>query len=73
MYGKRLYKSTDDELVSGVLGGLAEYWDADPTMIRFIFVILALAGFGGVLLILYAIASFIIPEPPKKVKKRRNK
>ena len=72
MNGKRLYKSSDDVVVSGILGGLAEYWNTDPTIIRLLFVLLSLGGLGVVLLILYIIGDYIIPYKPKK-KKRRNK
>lgn len=41
---KRLYRSTTDFKISGVCGGLAEYFNIDPTIIRVIFLILLLPG-----------------------------
>mgnify|MGYP000020090139 CR=1 FL=1 len=41
---KRLYKSSTDKKVCGVCGGIANYFDVDPTVIRLIWVIFTLAG-----------------------------
>lgn len=73
MDSKRLYKSNDDIVLNGVLGGLAEYLNTDPTLVRFVFVLISLAGGGGVLLILYLVATFIMPEKPQKNTKGRKK
>ena len=60
MTEKRLARSTTDKMVAGVAGGLAEYFNVDPTLIRLIFVILALAGGPGVLI--YLILWLVMPE-----------
>ena len=57
---KRLYKSSTDKKVCGVCGGIANYFDVDPTVIRLIWVIFTLAGGSG--LIAYIIASIIMPD-----------
>ena len=57
---KRLYKSSTDKKVCGVCGGIANYFDVDPTVIRLIWVIFTLAGGSG--LIAYIIAAIIMPE-----------
>ena len=44
---KRLYKSSTDKKVCGVCGGIANYFDVDPTVIRLIWVIFTLAGGSG--------------------------
>ncbi len=61
---KRLYKSKD-KLVCGVLGGLAEYLDVDPTIVRIIYAALSVftAGFPGVLL--YIICALVVPFKPE--------
>ncbi len=59
---KRLYKSDKDKKVCGVCGGIANYFDADPTVIRLAWVIFTLAGGSG--LIAYIIAAIIMPEDP---------
>ena len=41
---KRLYKSDKDKKVCGVCGGIANYFDVDPTVIRLAWVIFTLAG-----------------------------
>ena len=55
---KRLYKSSTDKKVCGVCGGIANYFDVDPTVIRLIWVIFTLAGGSG--LIAYIIAAINI-------------
>lgn len=57
---KRLYKSSTDKKVCGVCGGIANYFDVDPTVIRLILVIFTLAGGSG--LIAYIIAAIIMPD-----------
>ena len=57
---KRLYKSSTDKKVCGVCGGIANYFDVDPTVIRLIWVIFTLAGGSG--LIAYIIAAIIMAD-----------
>lgn len=57
---KRLYKSSTDKKVCGVCGGIANYFDVDPTVIRLILVIFTLVGGSG--LIAYIIAAIIMPD-----------
>lgn len=61
---KKLYRS-DNRIFSGVLGGFAEYFDWDPTLVRVIFVVAALITSGFPLLIAYIIAAIIMPEAPR--------
>ena len=56
---KRLYRSRKDKMIAGVAGGLGEYFNVDPTIVRLVFVLLALAGGPGVLL--YFIMWIITP------------
>ena len=60
---KRLYRSREERMISGVCGGIAEYFEVDPTIIRLAFVLLALAG-GGSGFIAYIILAVVIPEKP---------
>ena len=57
---KRLYKSNTDKKDSGICGGIANYFDVDPTVIRLIWVIFTLVGGSG--LIAYIIAAIIMPD-----------
>jgi phage shock protein C len=59
---KRLYRSRDERMISGVCGGISEYFNVDPTLIRLLFVLFALAGGPGV--IAYIILAIIVPEKP---------
>jgi len=62
MEPKRLYRSLTDRKIAGVAGGLAEYFDTDPLLLRLAFVVLAFAGGGGVLI--YFILWVVTPEKP---------
>ncbi|MBI1256193.1 MAG: PspC domain-containing protein [Chloroflexi bacterium] len=59
---KKLYRSRTDRMLAGVCGGLADYFGVDPTIVRILMVLFALAGGPG--LILYIILMLIIPESP---------
>ena len=60
---KKLYKSQTDKKITGVCGGIAEYFDMDSTIVRLIAVLLIL-GFGSGLLI-YIVAALIMPDGPR--------
>ncbi len=62
MREKRLYKSADKK-VSGVCGGVAEYLDVDPTVVRLIWACTFL--FTGAGLIAYIVAALIMEENPE--------
>lgn len=57
---KRLHRSNENKVVAGVCGGIAEYFDMDPTLIRLAWVLFCALGGSGVLA--YIIAAIIIPE-----------
>ena len=59
---RRLYRSDTNKMLSGVCGGIGEYFNIDPTLIRLAWVILSVptALFGG--LVAYIIAAIIIPN-----------
>jgi phage shock protein C len=58
---RRLTLSTTDKMIGGVCGGIAAYFNVDPTLIRLIAVVLALVGGGGI--IAYLLAWLIMPKP----------
>lgn len=64
---KKLYKSSQDKMLCGVLGGLAEYIGIDSTLVRLIFALASVftAAFPG--LLVYIICAIVIPEPPYTV------
>ncbi len=57
---KKLTRSSNDKMFAGVAGGLAEYLDMDPVIIRLIFVLLAASGGHG--LLIYFILWLLMPE-----------
>jgi phage shock protein C len=62
---KRLYRSVTDRKIAGVCGGLAEYFDIDPVVVRLIAVVLLLpGGFPG--LLPYIVMWVIVPEAPAR-------
>lgn len=58
---KRLYRSSTNKMLCGVCGGLAEYFDFDPTIIRLGVALLSLFSLGTGI-IAYIIAAIIIPQ-----------
>jgi len=62
---KRLNRSVTDRKIAGICGGMGEYLDVDPTVVRLVTVILALATGLIPMTIGYIIAWFIIPEAPR--------
>jgi phage shock protein PspC (stress-responsive transcriptional regulator) len=61
---KRLYRSGKERILGGVCGGIGEYLEVDPVVIRLIWVILTLASLGTGILA-YIIAWIIIPRNPR--------
>lgn len=59
---KRLYKSEEKKLC-GVCGGIGEYFNLDPTVIRLIWVVVICASLGAAL-IAYIVCAIIMPERP---------
>ncbi len=59
--GRRLAKSTDQKMLFGVCGGIAEYFGLDATLIRLIFVFLTIIAVGSPILV-YIILAFLMPN-----------
>ncbi len=60
---RRLTRSRSQRVIGGVCGGLARYWNTDPTLLRILTVVLTLAT-GGAFLVGYLIAWIAIPDEP---------
>ena len=60
MDGKRLYRSKKDRMICGVCGGIANYFNIHPTLVRLAFVLIAMGAGSGILA--YIIAAIIIPD-----------
>jgi phage shock protein C len=63
---RKLYRSRSERMVAGVCGGIAEYYEMDPTLIRLIAVLLTLVSLGTAL-IAYIVMAIVIPEAPTAV------
>ena len=61
MEPKRLYKSKTNRVIAGVCGGLGDYFNIDPTLVRLLLVLLGCTGSG---IIAYLVAAIIMPEEP---------
>ena len=61
MEPKKLYRSRKKRMIFGVCGGIAEYFNIDPTLIRLALVLFACTGTG---ILAYFIAAIIIPDEP---------
>ena len=60
---KKLYKSRKNKMLGGICGGIGEYFQIDPTLVRLGFIALCLLAGGG--LIAYIIALIVVPEAPE--------
>ncbi|MFH1229750.1 MAG: PspC domain-containing protein [Candidatus Aenigmatarchaeota archaeon] len=56
---KKLYRSTSNKMLGGVCGGIGEYLDVDPTIVRILWVLFGLTGFG---VLAYIAAWIIVPK-----------
>lgn len=61
---KKIYRSKTEKMLSGVCGGIAQYFNIDPTLVRILWVLITLfsASFPG--LIIYIVCAILIPEEP---------
>jgi phage shock protein C len=59
---RNLYRSRTNRQLAGVCGGLAEYFNLDATLIRVLFVVLAVLGGSG--LVIYLVLWIIVPREP---------
>lgn len=67
---KRLYRSREERMFAGVCGGIADYLEVDPTIVRLVFVALTLLGGPG--LIVYIVLMLVVPERPASERKVKN-
>lgn len=62
---KKLYRSTQNKVLAGICGGLAEYFDVDPTVVRLLWILFSCLGGSGV--IAYIICLFVIPQDDRVI------
>lgn len=59
---KKLYKLDEGKMLDGVCGGIAEYFDIDPTLVRVVWAIVSAFGGGGI--IAYIVCALVMPRKP---------
>lgn len=57
---KRLYKSSTNKVLCGVCGGIGEYFNIDPTLVRLAWIVFCALGGSGI--VAYIIATIVIPQ-----------
>jgi len=62
---KKLYRSRKDYMIAGVCGGIAEYFEIDPTLVRLLAVLVVLLGGAGV--VAYIIAWIVVQKNPDQI------
>ena len=62
---RRLYRSLKDRKLAGICGGLGEFFDIDPVIIRLLWII-AFFATNSLALLVYIVAIFIIPNNPEE-------
>lgn len=62
---KKIYKSNKNRVFAGVCGGIGEYFNTDPVLVRLLWVLISIFFGAGILgLIAYILAALIIPQNP---------
>ena len=61
---RRLYRSETNRMMAGVCGGLADYFNVDATLIRVIFVVVAVLS-GGAGAVVYGVMWLLVPDDSK--------
>ena len=61
---KKLYRSNTDKMLSGVLGGIAEYFGIDSTLVRILFAAVAVFTAAFPCIMLYIICAIVLPSRP---------
>jgi len=59
---ERLYRSREERVLFGVAGGVADWLDVDPALVRIVFALLVFAG--GIGFFLYIVMAIVVPEEP---------
>lgn len=63
-FNKKLYRSSNDKMISGVCAGIAHYFNIDATLVRVIYAVLSVFTAFVPCLILYIVLAVVIPQEP---------
>jgi phage shock protein C len=61
---KTLYRSRNHRMIGGVAAGMGEYLGIDPTVVRLLFVLVAVVGWVAPAVVIYVVMMFVVPEEP---------
>ncbi|MEY2671868.1 MAG: hypothetical protein RL687_285 [Candidatus Parcubacteria bacterium] len=66
-YEKKLYRSADNKIIAGIMGGMGDYFNIDPVLFRVVY--LSLSAFTGILpgVLAYLAMMLVVPKMPKVV------
>lgn len=64
---KKIYRSKSQRMLSGVCGGIAHYFNIDPTIVRLVWVLVSLFSTAIPGLIIYLICVIVIPDEPDSI------
>lgn len=65
VHGTKLFRSREDKWLAGVLGGVAEYFSIDVTLLRLAFIALVVLFDVGALVVVYIIMAIVVPVEPE--------
>ncbi len=68
---KKLYRSTQDKVISGVAGGIAEYFGVSSKVFRIFFLIGSIFPTFGAGIVIYCILWILIPKSPANIKEKK--
>ncbi len=61
---KKLYRSRNNKVITGLIGGIGEYLDIDPTILRVFYIFFLFIGMFFLPALAYIVASAVVPEEP---------
>ena len=64
---KKIYRSSDDQKLGGVLGGFGDYFEVDPNILRLLTILLCIVSGFFPVIITYFVAWIILPESPRQI------
>jgi phage shock protein C len=69
---KKLYRSSENKVIFGVMGGFGEYFDVDPVLLRVMYIFLSVftAFFPGV--VAYVLMAVVVPKKVEKLEEKAN-
>lgn len=65
---KRLYKSNTNKVIAGVIGGVGEYFNIDPTLLRLAYILIAILTAVFPAIVGYLVACLVVPNKPIEIK-----